>query len=125
MLVLDDSEEEDDFLDDEDEDDDDDDHDDDVVFVDTSSRARSLCSYGGSLHSSLPRRPRPKRKSTSFKDRRVDPAGIYLGTWKWSGLPAEDANAVYGFRNRRGYVNRRISKKTVLKIVVQSGLHES
>lgn len=53
--------------------------------------------------------------------RRLDPRGILLGTWKHSGLHADNANAVYGSRDIKNRINRRISKESPLGRVVTGG----
>ena len=44
--------------------------------------------------------------------RRFDPRGILLETWKGSELSAVTSNAVYGSRDVRNRINRRISKES-------------
>ena len=65
--------------------------------------------------SSAPRTPRyqptSSRNPPSAHRCRVPPKGIYLSNWKRSGLPIERSNAVYGSRDSRNYINRRISKE--------------
>ena len=53
--------------------------------------------------------------------RHLDPRGLLLGTWKGSGLHADRANAVYGSRDVKNRINRRISKESPLGRVVVSG----
>ncbi len=53
--------------------------------------------------------------------RRMNPRGIPLGTWNQSGLRAELANAVYGSRDIKNRINRRISKESVTGRVVTGG----
>ncbi len=68
---------------------------------------------------STPRTPRVSRPaqrgsgsgSGSGHRRRVEPKGIYLGSWRGSGLPANVSNAVYGSRDVFNRINRRISKE--------------
>lgn len=56
--------------------------------------------------------------------RRVNPRGIYLGTWRRSGLPVDRNNTVYGSRDRRHRINRRINKEIEGGIVVQGGNYD-
>lgn len=92
----------------------------------------------GGASSSRPRRsaatpPTPPRGTTASRapiyqampgtpqKRRVDPRGLLLGTWKLSGLPADSANAVYGSRDKKNRINRRISKQSPSGAVVSGG----
>ena len=56
--------------------------------------------------------------------RRINPRGIYLGIWRLAGLPASASNAVYGSRDRRDRINRRISKKDAAGNVVLNGNYD-
>ena len=52
------------------------------------------------------------------------PWGIYLGTWRDSGLPAARSNAVYGSRDALMRINRRVSKETQHGQVVLGGNYD-
>ncbi|KAL8688233.1 MAG: hypothetical protein Q9218_005806 [Villophora microphyllina] len=55
---------------------------------------------------------------------RLVPKGILLGSWKNSGLHA-NANAVYGSRDVRNRINRRIAKVSVAGTVVVGGNYDT
>ena len=61
--------------------------------------------------------PKPARP----QKRRHEPAGILLGTWRLSGLPASQANAVYGSRDKKNRINRRISKQSPSGAIFTAG----
>ncbi len=63
------------------------------------------------------RRTRPAASSP----RRKQPLGVYLGTWRGSGLPSAQANAVYGSRDSLNRINRRVSKETNHGTIVDGG----
>lgn len=71
------------------------------------------------------RTPSPPRRTArnhpTPQKRRLDPRGVLLGTWKHSGLPAVQSNAVFGSRDALNRINRRISKETPSGAVVQGG----
>ena len=72
----------------------------------------------------VPKLPRPERRGSggsSHNRRRTQVVGVCLGTWSHSGLPAEASNAVYGSRDKRGRINRRISKQTMGGVLVVGG----
>lgn len=48
-----------------------------------------------------------------------------MDTWRGSGLPATQANAVYGSRDRRNRINRRVSKATNEGTVVTGGAYDA
>ncbi len=80
----------------------------------------------GSPGPSTPRhnrmQPAPSsRNPPSSSKQRVRPKGIYLGVWNKSGLPAGVANAVYGSRDVKDRINRRIAKVDVAGTVVLGG----
>ena len=60
----------------------------------------------------------------SSHHRRMEPRGVYLGTWINSGLPAANSNAVYGSRDRKDRINRRISKEDNYGRVVIGGRYD-
>lgn len=68
---------------------------------------------------SRPRRPQtppltprvPSLNPSSGSKRRQKPKDVFLGTWKRSGLHPAISNAVYSSHDRRGHINRRISKE--------------
>ncbi|KAI4208824.1 MAG: hypothetical protein LQ351_008165 [Letrouitia transgressa] len=51
----------------------------------------------------------PSKRPSSSRPR-LTPRGILLGTWKNSGLPPARSHAVYGSRDAKDRINRRISK---------------
>lgn len=57
----------------------------------------------------------------SASERRQKPLGVYLGTWKQSGPTASGRNAVYGSRDRKNRINRRISKEDDQGNVIRGG----
>jgi len=62
------------------------------------------------LQSSPLHAPPPTNPSSSTPQR-LKPKGILLGTWKHAGLPAgTPANAVYGSRDKKNRINRRVVK---------------
>ena len=76
----------------------------------------------GTPHIAAPQPPRRRtRRPHQERRRRSTPAGVYLGTWRGSGLAADAANAVYGSQDRRGRVNRRVSKETARGEPVRGG----
>ena len=60
----------------------------------------------------------------SNSPQRQKPKGILLGTWKRSGVHAAHANAVYGSRDVRNRINRRIAKVDMGDVVVQDGAYD-
>ena len=48
-----------------------------------------------------------------------------LGTWNKSGLPVDQANAVYGSRDKQNRIMRRISKESPAGVVCQGGHYNS
>ena len=60
-------------------------------------------------------RARPRQR------RRTRPVGVFLGTWRNSGLEAAASPSVYGSRDRRGRINRRLSKWTPAGVLVTGG----
>ena len=66
-------------------------------------------------------RPKYAAMPGTPQKRRLDPRGLLLGTWKASGLQADEANAVYWSRDVKNRINRRISKESPLGRVVMGG----
>ncbi|KAL8688232.1 MAG: hypothetical protein Q9218_005805 [Villophora microphyllina] len=64
------------------------------------------------------------RNPATPSKRRLEPRGIYLGTWRKSGLRARYSNAVYGSQDAKGRINRRISKEDAHGSVVHHGAYD-
>lgn len=64
------------------------------------------------------------RNPPSSSRQRLKPKGILLGTWSKSGLHADQSNAVYGSRDIKDRINRRIAKVDMAGSVVLGGRYD-
>ena len=62
---------------------------------------------------------------SSARKRRAIPKDVYLNIWNKSGLVSNVSNAVYASRNWRDRINRRVSKKTYVKTVMQKSNYDT
>ena len=67
----------------------------------------------------------PASSQATPQKQRLVPRGILLGIWKYSGLHADLANAVYASRDRRNRINRRITKVSTSMLPSNSTFYDS